>query len=169
MDRLQSNNTLVGAYPCWHSCRVWHAYHLYAAHKLHHRCVSCCVSHTLLVPISHPTTMLMFVLLFHSAASALAASLLLRSTISAALPLLSPVLFNYMGVQWVFTLLGSVVLTLVPIPFSYTQRIDNANKCKQIQCKFSTIPRFVFPNHSSGGEHGGGRQGFHIATGGWLT
>lgn len=66
-----------------------------------------------------------------SAASAIAANTLLRSTAAAIFPLFATYMFNGMGVQWAMTLLGCVAILLVPIPIlfiKYGARIRKKSK-----------------------------------------
>ncbi|PSR78912.1 bicyclomycin resistance protein [Coniella lustricola] len=51
------------------------------------------------------------------AASAVAANIILRSSIAAGFPLFSKQMFEGMGVQWAGTLLGCLAAVMVPIPF----------------------------------------------------
>ncbi|KAL4949270.1 bicyclomycin resistance protein [Aspergillus filifer] len=53
------------------------------------------------------------------AASAVAANIILRSSIAAGFPLFSKQMFANLGVQWAGTLLGCMALIMVPIPFAF--------------------------------------------------
>ncbi|KAL4796705.1 bicyclomycin resistance protein [Aspergillus venezuelensis] len=53
------------------------------------------------------------------AASAVAANIILRSSVAAGFPLFSKQMFANLGVQWAGTLLGCLALIMVPIPFAF--------------------------------------------------
>ncbi|KAL4928884.1 MFS transporter/fungal specific transcription factor domain-containing protein [Aspergillus undulatus] len=53
------------------------------------------------------------------AASAVAANIILRSTVAAGFPLFSKQMFANLGVQWAGTLLGCLAVVMVPIPFAF--------------------------------------------------
>ena len=51
-----------------------------------------------------------------SAASTVAANIILRSAVAAGFPLFSRQMFQNMGIQWAGTLLGSLSAMMIPIP-----------------------------------------------------
>lgn len=51
-----------------------------------------------------------------SAASAVAANIILRSAVAAGFPLFSRQMFQNMGIQWAGTLLGCLAAVMIPIP-----------------------------------------------------
>jgi DHA1 family multidrug resistance protein-like MFS transporter len=53
------------------------------------------------------------------AASAIAGNTFLRSLCGAGFPLFARQMFDGMGIQWASTLLGSVAVVLIPIPFVF--------------------------------------------------
>ncbi|KAI7773713.1 hypothetical protein LA080_010033 [Diaporthe eres] len=53
------------------------------------------------------------------AASAVAANIMLRSAVAAGFPLFSRQMFKNLGVQWACTLLGSLAVIMIPIPFAF--------------------------------------------------
>ncbi|KAK8068888.1 bicyclomycin resistance protein [Apiospora phragmitis] len=53
------------------------------------------------------------------AASAVAANIILRSSIAAGFPLFSTQMFKGMGVQWACTLLGGLAALMIPIPIAF--------------------------------------------------
>jgi hypothetical protein len=53
------------------------------------------------------------------AASALAATTLLRSLLGAFLPLAGPALYQHLGLGWGNSVLGFIALALVPIPWLF--------------------------------------------------
>lgn len=55
----------------------------------------------------------------HSAASALAAMTLLRSSLAASFPLFSRQMFDNMQIKWAGTLLGCFAILLIPVPFLF--------------------------------------------------
>lgn len=55
----------------------------------------------------------------YSAASAVAANIILRSAFAASFPLFARQMFENMKVQWASTLLGCLATMLVPIPFLF--------------------------------------------------
>ena len=55
----------------------------------------------------------------HSAASAVASNIMLRSAVAAGFPLFSRQMFQNMGVQWAGTLLGCLAAVMIPIPIIF--------------------------------------------------
>lgn len=55
----------------------------------------------------------------HSAASAVAANIMLRSLIAAGFPLFSRQMFANLGIQWAGTLLGCIAAVMIPIPIVF--------------------------------------------------
>ncbi|KAF2135256.1 uncharacterized protein K452DRAFT_40791 [Aplosporella prunicola CBS 121167] len=55
----------------------------------------------------------------HLAASAVAANIMLRSSIAAGFPLFSRQMFANLGVQWAGTLLGCLAAVMIPIPIAF--------------------------------------------------
>lgn len=55
----------------------------------------------------------------YRAASAVAANIMLRSSIAAGFPLFSQQMFERMGVQWACTLLGCLAAVMIPIPILF--------------------------------------------------
>ena len=53
------------------------------------------------------------------AASVLAANTIFRSAVAASFPLFSRQLFENLGIQWGGTLLGTLALLMIPIPFLF--------------------------------------------------
>ena len=53
----------------------------------------------------------------YSAASAVAANVMLRSSFAAGFPLFTTQMFEVLGVQWACTLLGCLATMMIPIPF----------------------------------------------------
>jgi DHA1 family multidrug resistance protein-like MFS transporter len=54
-----------------------------------------------------------------SAASAVAANIILRSAVAAGFPLFSRQMFQNMGIQWAGTLLGCLAAIMIPIPIVF--------------------------------------------------
>lgn len=57
--------------------------------------------------------------LYLSAASAVAANIILRSAVAAGFPLFSRQMFQNMGIQWAGTLLGCLAAIMIPIPIIF--------------------------------------------------
>lgn len=55
----------------------------------------------------------------HYAASALAATTILRSLVGALLPLAGPAIYEKLGLGWGNSCLGFIALGLIPIPFLF--------------------------------------------------
>ncbi|MCJ1366390.1 hypothetical protein MMC16_005518 [Acarospora aff. strigata] len=53
------------------------------------------------------------------AASAVAANIMLRSSVAAGFPLFTRQMFESMGVQWACTLLGCLATVMIPIPYAF--------------------------------------------------
>ncbi|KAI0838451.1 putative bicyclomycin resistance protein [Hypoxylon sp. FL0890] len=53
------------------------------------------------------------------AASAVAANIILRSSVAAGFPLFSRQMFENMGVQWAGTLLGCLAVIMIPVPYTF--------------------------------------------------
>ncbi|KAL4875903.1 major facilitator superfamily domain-containing protein [Aspergillus karnatakaensis] len=65
------------------------------------------------------------------AASAVAANIIIRSSVAAGFPLFSKQMFANLGVQWAGTLLGCLAATMIPIPFifrAYGPRLRSKSK-----------------------------------------
>lgn len=54
-----------------------------------------------------------------SAASTVAANIMLRSAVAAGFPLFSRQMFENLGVQWAGTLLGCISAVMIPIPLAF--------------------------------------------------
>lgn len=54
-----------------------------------------------------------------SAASTVAANIIIRSATAAGFPLFSRQMFQNLGVQWAGTLLGCLAAIMIPIPFAF--------------------------------------------------
>jgi hypothetical protein len=54
-----------------------------------------------------------------SAASAVAANIMLRSVIAAGFPLFTRQMFSNLGIQWAGTLLGCIAAVMIPIPIIF--------------------------------------------------
>lgn len=54
-----------------------------------------------------------------SAASTVAANIILRSSVAAGFPLFTTQMFENMGVQWASTLLGCLAAAMIPIPLVF--------------------------------------------------
>ena len=70
-------------------------------------------------------------LIFNSAASAIAANTFLRSLAGAVFPLFATYMFDGIGVNWSGTLLGCVAALLAPIPvifYKYGHKIRQRSK-----------------------------------------
>lgn len=57
--------------------------------------------------------------IYTSAASTVAANIILRSSVAAGFPLFTTQMFENMGVQWACTLLGSLAAVMIPIPLVF--------------------------------------------------
>jgi DHA1 family multidrug resistance protein-like MFS transporter len=55
----------------------------------------------------------------HSAASAVAANIMLRSVIAAGFPLFTRQMFANLGIQWAGTLLACIAAIMIPIPIIF--------------------------------------------------
>jgi hypothetical protein len=55
----------------------------------------------------------------YSAASAVAANIILRSSVAAGFPLFTKQMFENMGIQWACTLLGCLAAVMIPIPLVF--------------------------------------------------
>lgn len=55
----------------------------------------------------------------HRAASAVAANIILRSSIAAGFPLFSTQMFRGLGAQWACTILGGLAALMIPIPIAF--------------------------------------------------
>jgi DHA1 family multidrug resistance protein-like MFS transporter len=55
----------------------------------------------------------------NSAASTVAANIILRSTVAAGFPLFTTQMFENMGIQWACTLLGCLAALMIPIPMVF--------------------------------------------------
>lgn len=69
----------------------------------------------------------------YSAASAVAANIILRSAFASGFPLFTRQMFENMRVQWASTLLGCLAAVMVPIPFTfiaYGRRLREAKGVK---------------------------------------
>ena len=58
-------------------------------------------------------------LMIISAASAVAANIMLRSVIAAGFPLFTRQMFANLGIQWAGTLLGCLATVMIPIPIVF--------------------------------------------------
>lgn len=55
----------------------------------------------------------------NSAASTVAANIILRSAVAAGFPLFTTQMFENMGIQWACTLLGCLATIMIPIPLVF--------------------------------------------------
>lgn len=53
------------------------------------------------------------------AASAVAANIMLRSSVASGFPLFSKQMFENMGIQWACTLLGCLAAVMIPVPIVF--------------------------------------------------
>lgn len=56
---------------------------------------------------------------FYSAASTVAANIIMRSSVAAGFPLFTKQMFEGMGIQWACTLLGCLAAVMIPIPLIF--------------------------------------------------
>ena len=75
-----------------------------------------CKSHDLPYHQFHSTQANIF---DRSAASAVAANIMLRSVIAAGFPLFTRQMFSNLGIQWAGTLLGCIAAIMIPIPIIF--------------------------------------------------
>ena len=66
-----------------------------------------------------PPRMIEADLMIISAASAVAANIMLRSVIAAGFPLFTRQMFANLGIQWAGTLLGCLATVMIPIPIVF--------------------------------------------------
>jgi len=117
MDSLESVDTLDGPDVCRYPHRRWNAVHLHALFQLPGRRLSSDVSvrmHNRLTPCIQEADGLTY-----SAASAVAANIMLRSVIAAGFPLFTRQMFANLGIQWAGTLLGCLATVMIPIPIVF--------------------------------------------------
>jgi hypothetical protein len=118
MDSLESVDPLDGPDGCRHPHRRWNAHHLHALFQLPGRRLSSDVGHTCMLKII-PPRMIEADLMIISAASAVAANIMLRSVIAAGFPLFTRQMFANLGIQWAGTLLGCLATVMIPIPIVF--------------------------------------------------
>ena len=116
MDSLESISPLDGTHRRRHPYWCWDAVYLHALLQLLDRCLSSCVS----LVICHVPNAAERELTFEpSAASAVAANIMLRSVIAAGFPLFTRQMFSNLGIQWAGTLLGCIAAVMIPIPIIF--------------------------------------------------
>lgn len=114
LDSVESHHPLDRAIVCWHPDWFGHAVHLHALFQLLDRCIPPGVSllSSIIVDIQRLTE-------HCSAASAVAANIMLRSIVAAGFPLFTRQMFANLGIQWAGTLLGCLAAIMIPIPLVF--------------------------------------------------
>lgn len=118
LDGLHILHSLDGTNGCRHIHRLWCFMHLPSMLQLPGRLLPTSVSR-LFIDLADKTLCDHLSDCYSSAASTVAANIILRSSFAAGFPLFSKQMFANLGVQWAGTLLGCLAAIMIPIPLAF--------------------------------------------------